>query len=113
MAPEAPEGGSVMVQPDRQDREPGSQPVAQPLPARFKVLASARNRYAGSLAQGFLSRLRALDFADQAMLFGAGLLISLLPFAILLSAFASRRVDRYIALRLGLDPQAAAIMDGL
>jgi membrane protein len=113
MALEAPEGGSVMVQPGRQEREPGPQPVAQRLPARFKVLASARDRFEGSLAQGFLARLKALDFADQAMLFGAGLLISLLPFAILLSAFATVRVDRDIALRLGLDPKAAGIVDGL
>ena len=113
MAPEAPEGGSVMVQPGRQEREPGPQLAAQRLPARFKVLASARDRFEGSLAQSFLSRLKALDFADQVMLFGAGLLISLLPFAILLSAFASRRVGRDIALRLGLVPKAAGIVDGL
>ena len=33
-----------------------------------------------------------MDFANQAMLFGAGLLVSLLPFVILLSAFGSQRV---------------------
>ena len=47
------------------------------------------------------------------MLFGAGLLVSLLPFVILLSAFASQRIDDDISLRLGLDRQAAGIVDHL
>jgi len=79
----------------------------------MSLLASARDRYEGSLAQCFLVRLKALDFASQAMLFGAGLLVSLLPFVILLSAFASQRVDDDISLRLGLDRRAAGIMDHL
>jgi membrane protein len=58
-------------------------------------------------------RLKVLDFASQAMLFGAGLLVSLLPFVILLSAFAGQRVDDDISLRLGLDRRAAGIMDHL
>jgi membrane protein len=76
-------------------------------------LSAARARFEGSLAQSFLQRLKALDFADQAMLFGAGLLVSLLPFVILLSAFASQRIDDDISLRLGLDRKAAGIMDRL
>jgi membrane protein len=103
-----------MVQPDRQERRPGAQRGTPPSrPARYKALARARDRFDGSLAQGFLVRLKALDFADQAMLFGAGLLVSLLPFVILLSAFASQRVDDDIALRLGLDRRAAGILDHL
>jgi membrane protein len=103
-----------MVQPDRQERQPGAQPGTPPSrPARYTVLAWARDRFEGSLAQGFLQRLKALDFADQAMLFGAGLLVSLLPFVILLSAFASQRIDDDISLRLGLDRRAAGIMDHL
>jgi hypothetical protein len=76
-------------------------------------VAWARDRFEGSLAQGFLQRLKAVDFASQAMLFGAGLLVSLLPFVILLSAFASQRVDDDISLRLGLDRRAAGIVDHL
>jgi membrane protein len=103
-----------MVQPDRQERQPGVQPETRRLrPARYKVLAAARGRFEGSLAQGILARLKALDFADQAMLFGGGLLVSLLPFVILLSAFASQRVDDDISLRLGLDRPAAGIVDHL
>jgi hypothetical protein len=81
--------------------------------ARYKVLAAARGRFEGSLGQSFLVRLKALDFADQAMFFGGGLLVSLLPFVILLSAFASQRVDDDISLRLGLDRPAAGIVDHL
>jgi membrane protein len=103
-----------MVQPDRRDRERSARRGAPPSrPARYKALAWARDWFEGSLAQSFLMRLKALDFADQAMLFGAGLLVSLLPFIILMSAFASQRVDDDISLRLGLDRRAAGIMDHL
>jgi membrane protein len=103
-----------MVQPGRQERQPGGQPETPPSrPARYKALARARDRFDGSLAQSFLMRLKALDFADQAMLFGGGLLVSLLPFVILLGAFASQRIDDDIALRLGLDRQASGIVDHL
>ena len=103
-----------MVQPDRQERQPGVQPeTPRRRPARDKALAAARDRFEGSLGQSFLVRLKALDFADQAMLFGGGLLASLLPFVILLSAFASQPVDDDISLRLGLDRRAAGIVDHL
>ncbi|HEX3515715.1 MAG TPA: YhjD/YihY/BrkB family envelope integrity protein [Trebonia sp.] len=103
-----------MVQPEPQEREPGTAPVARRLlPARFKALTWALDRFEGSLAQSFFTRLKALEFAGQATLFGAGLLVSLLPFVILLSAFASQPVDDDIALRLGLDHRAAGIVDGM
>jgi len=54
-----------------------------------------------------------LDFANQAMLLGAGLLVSALPFFILLSAFASTRVDDDIARHLGLDRRASTIVTHL
>jgi len=47
------------------------------------------------------------------MLFGAGMLLSMLPFFILLSAFASRRIDNDIALFLGLDHQASGLVTNL
>jgi len=103
-----------MVQPDRQERQPAAQQRTPPSrPARYKAPAWAPDRFEGSLAQSFLQRLKALDFADQAVLFGAGLLVSLQPFVILLSAFASQRVDDDISLRLGLDRRTAGIMDHL
>jgi membrane protein len=63
--------------------------------------------------QSFVRQLTELDFASQAMLFGAGLLVSVLPFVILLSAFASQRIDDDISLRMGLDHRAAGIVDHL
>ena len=103
-----------MVQPDRQERQPATQRETPPSHrARYSAVAWAQARFEGSIAQSFLRRLKALDFADQAMLFGAGLLVWLLPSVILLSAFASQRIDDDISLRLGLDPKAAGIMDHL
>jgi len=63
--------------------------------------------------RAFVRRLGAVDFVNEAMLFGAGLLISVVPLLILLSAFASERVDDYIALHLGLDHHAASIVTHL
>ena len=103
-----------MVQHHRQDPQPASPRETQPPgPLRRKAVAAARDRYQGSLAQGIVTQLNALGFIDQIMLFGAGLLVSLLPFLILLSAFASNRVDDDIALRLGLNRQASGIMTHL
>jgi hypothetical protein len=110
---EAPEESSVMVQPNRQDRQPAQRKATQSGPVGRRALSTVRDRFEGSLAQSFLIRLKALDFANQAMLFGAGLLVSLLPFVILLSAFASQRIDDDISLRLGLDRRAAGIVDHL
>jgi membrane protein len=108
---DAPEESSVMVQPDR--RPAVQQETTPSRSAGHHAVAATRQRYQGSLAQSFITQLKVLDFANQAMLFGAGLLVSLLPFVILLSAFASQRVDDDISLRLGLDHQAAGIVDQL
>jgi membrane protein len=47
------------------------------------------------------------------MLLGAGLLASVIPLLVLVSAFASQRVDDDLALRLGLDHRAADIVANL
>src|SRR5262249_51733081 len=106
--PRGVERGGVMGRPNRRP----AAPRATKPPAQFgrKAVAAARDRYQGSLAQGLVTQLGALGFVDQIMLFGAGLLVSLLPFLILLSAFASNRVDDDIALRLGLKRQASGVM---
>jgi membrane protein len=74
---------------------------------------SAQARYQQSRWRRFFHELNDLEFFDQTMLFGAGLLISLVPFFILVSAFASQRVDDDIALRMGLDHRAAGIVSTL
>jgi membrane protein len=70
-------------------------------------------RLRGSVVYEAGRKLNALDFANQAMLLGAGLLVSALPFFILLSAFASTRVDDDIARHLGLDRRASTIVTHL
>ncbi len=72
-----------------------------------------RNRYERSVIRDFVGRLGAVGFGDQIILLGAAMLLSVLPLIILLGAFASRRVDRDISERLGLDRSAARIVDGL
>ena len=100
-----------MVQHDRQPAAQQGAPRLQPLGQ--KAWVGAQDRYKGSLAQAFVMQLKAIDFTDQVMLLGAGLLVSLLPFLILLAAFASNHIDDDIALRLGLDQRAAGIMTHL
>jgi membrane protein len=63
--------------------------------------------------RALIRRLGEIDFMNEAMLFGAGLLVSVVPVLILLSAFASERVDDDIALHLGLDHRAAHIVSHL
>jgi membrane protein len=104
----------MMTQPDGDHREhAGREETRPPRPAWRKALAAARDRFEGSPAEDFVRELKALDFSNQAILFGAGLLVSLLPFLILLSAFANARVDDDIALRLGLDRRASGIVTHL
>jgi len=104
----------VTVQPDRQDRQPAARRETPPSrPAGRKALPPARDWFEGSVAQSFVRQLKELDFASQAMLFGAGLLVSVLPFVILMSAFVSQRVDDDISLRMGLNRRAAGIVDHL
>jgi membrane protein len=105
---------SVMAQPDHPGPHPRAGPGAQaPRSVWGRAWAAARAWYQVSLAQSFARELKALDFSSQIMLFGAGMLVSVLPFLILLSAFASSRVDDDIALRLGLDRQASGIVTHL
>src|SRR5215468_3268945 len=103
----------MMVKPDRQDHPPAAQREMPGPGAPRRWAAAVQDRFQGSLAQSFVRELKTLDFAQQIVLFGAGLLVSLLPFLILLSAFANARVDDDIALRLGLNQRAAGIVSHL
>jgi membrane protein len=102
-----------MVKPDHQDRLPDAQREMPGNAGPRRWAAAARARYQGSLAQRFAAELQTLDFTQQIILLGAGLLVSLLPFLILLSAFASQRIDDDIALRLGLNQRASGIVSRL
>jgi hypothetical protein len=88
---------------------------AQPSKAVGHRPVSLLKRYVTSdlVAQGLARELKAHDFSNQVRLFGAGLLVSLLPFFILLSAFPSGRVGNDAALCLGQDRQAPGIVTHL
>jgi len=72
-----------------------------------------RQRYEGSAVQDLIRALGAIEFGDRIILFGAALLLSVLPLIILLSALASQRVDDDIARHLGLGGQGTRILEGL
>ena len=84
--------------------------------ARLRVRAlagAARGRFEGSSAQTFLSQLGALDFTNSIILFGSALLISVLPFVILLSSLANHRIDTDLSRHIGLNRQGALIVSQL
>jgi membrane protein len=80
---------------------------------RRSTAGAWRRRYEGSAVQELVRRLDAVDFANRIVLFGAALLLSVLPVVILLSALASTRVDDDIARHLGLDQRGARTLEGL
>ena len=77
------------------------------------VAGAARNRFEGSSAQVFFRQLGALSFVDAITLFGAALLISVLPFIILLSSLANHRIDTDLSRHIGLNSQGARIVSQL
>jgi membrane protein len=82
--------------------------------ARLKALARrSRAHYEGSFAQELFHGLGDVDFGDRTLIFGASMLLSVLPLIIVLSAFASHRIQDDIAQHLGLSHQGARIIDGL
>jgi hypothetical protein len=78
-----------------------------------KLTGGWRARYQGSFAQDFVKSLGAVDFGNQIIIFGACLLLSVLPLIIVLSAYASHRIQDDIARHLGLSAQGTRVVDGL
>jgi hypothetical protein len=72
-----------------------------------------RARYDGSFAQELVSGLGEVDFGDRIIIFGASLLLSVLPLIIVLSAYATHRIQDDIAEHLGLSQQGTKIVEGL
>jgi len=70
-------------------------------------------RHESSPTQDLIKGLSTVQFGNQIILFGASLLLSVLPLIILLSALASSRVDDDISTRLGLDREGAHAVDTL
>lgn len=81
--------------------------------ARRRWVSAARDHFEGSVAQDFLRRLGAANFVNSIMLFGASLLLSVLPFIILLSSLANHRVDADLSRDIGLNSQGASIVSQL
>jgi hypothetical protein len=54
---------------------------------RERVEASWRRRYEGSIAQDVLGMLNAVDFGRRIVIFGASMMLSVLPLIVLVSAF--------------------------
>jgi membrane protein len=81
---------------------------------RYQNLAQAwRGRYAGSFVQDFVKGIGAVDFGDRIIIFGACLLLSVLPLIIVLSALAGHRIEDDIAQHLGLSQQGDRVIEGL
>jgi membrane protein len=75
--------------------------AGNPPPGRWKVW------YEQSAVHDFLVKLDHLDFGNQIILFGAALILSVLPIIILLSGLASTRVDDDIARNMSLNRRGA------
>src|SRR5258708_12538145 len=81
--------------------------------AQGGLVRAAHGRYEGSTAQAFLRQLRSVDFANSIVLFGASLLLSVLPFIILLSSLANHRIDTDLSRHIGLSREGARIVSQL
>jgi len=80
----------------------------------FKVLAEkGRSRYERSLAKHLVAGLNDVNFGDRIIIFGASLLLSVLPVVVILSAYANHRVETDISDHLGLSGRGARVIDGL
>src|SRR5260370_34394807 len=112
-----------MTPPDSADDPPSTcqrngRSVRLPVRARGsaeqrRLVQAAHGRYEGSTAQAFLGQLRSVDFANSIVLFGASLLLSVLPFIILLSSLANHRIDTDLSRHIGLSREGARIVSQL
>ncbi|MGF1426639.1 YhjD/YihY/BrkB family envelope integrity protein [Kitasatospora sp. LaBMicrA B282] len=78
-----------------------------------RLVASGRERYAGSSAQALRDRLRSVGVINRAMVLAATLLLCFFPFVIVTDALAGRTAVVGLVQRLGLDRQAVADVSGL
>lgn len=77
------------------------------------LVGVVRSRYAGSAAEIFVKRLGALDFFQTVTVFGAVLLLSALPFVIVMSSLANQSIDADLSRHIGLDGEGADIVSEL
>lgn len=100
---------------DVSDHEPDQNPDPRhKIGAEYQALTErARPRYERSFAHDLFRGLGAVDFGDRIIIFGASLLLSVLPLIIVLSAYASHHIEDDIAQHLGLSAQGDRIVEGL
>jgi membrane protein len=98
------------ITPDPDDRSGPSGAAGARPPKRTERWRAA---FEGSFAQDLIRGLGAVDFGDRIIVFGASLLVSVLPLIIVLSAYSSHRIQDDIAQHLGLSAQGARIIEGL
>jgi membrane protein len=80
---------------------------------RAHTVNAVRRRFEESVAKEFARRLKGVRFVDAITLFGAFFLLSALPFTILMSSFANRRIDHDLTQHLGLNAEAAHTVEQL
>jgi membrane protein len=95
------------------DPKPASDSAEAIAPHQARLTRSWRARYERSFVREVISGLGTVGFGDRIIVFGASLLLSVLPLIIVLSAFASHRIQDDIVSRLGLSGQGARIIEGL
>lgn len=97
-------GGSS--QPPATDSEPGGKrPPGLPAHAARRA-ATVCAGWSGGVARHLWRRLNTLDFINRAMLFAAELVMSFVPFVIIVQALAGRSATISLIRRFGLTPQA-------
>lgn len=97
------------------DPHQGAPDAGPPSPTgrRRPLLDATRRWYRTSVPRMLFSRLRGVSFVSTVTLLGATFLLSALPLVVLLGAFAGRRTEDGLTQHMGLDHQAAAIVDHL
>lgn len=76
-------------------------------------LDAGRSRLDRPWAGDLIARLKAADFVNSIILFGAALMLSVLPLVVLLSSLANQRVDDDISRHIGLNGHGARIVEAL
>lgn len=98
---------------DHEDPKPASASAQRFESHGRKLVQAWRIRYEQSFARDVINKLGVVGFGDRIIVFGASLLLSVLPLIIVLSAFASHRIQDDIVHHLGLSGQAAQIIETL
>src|SRR3954454_1425157 len=80
---------------------------------RTGVLARTAQRFEGPATQDVLRRLKHLHVVNIVTMFGAMFLFSALPFFVLISSFANRRVEDDLSQHLGLNAEASRQVEAL